>query len=59
MDIATLLGMLGALGVIVVAILIGGSASGFIDAPSLLIVVGGGLLANLVKFPLESNLGRV
>ncbi|MFT7404418.1 flagellar motor protein PomA [Zhongshania sp.] len=57
MDIATLLGMLGALGVIVAAILIGGSASGFIDAPSFLIVVGGGLLANLVKFPLDQTLG--
>jgi chemotaxis protein MotA len=57
LDIATLLGMLGALGVIVTAILIGGSASGFIDAPSLLIVVGGGLFANLVKFPLDQTMG--
>lgn len=57
MDIATLLGMLGALGVIVAAILFGGSASGFVDIPSLLIVVGGGTFANLVKFPLDQTLG--
>lgn len=57
MDIATLIGMLGALGVIVGAILFGGSASGFFDIPSVLIVIGGTLFANLIKFPLEQTLG--
>ncbi|MBD2858051.1 flagellar motor protein PomA [Spongiibacter sp. KMU-158] len=57
MDIATLLGMFGALGVIIAAIFVGGSASSFVDTPSLLIVLGGGALANLVKFPLSQTLG--
>ena len=57
MDIATLLGMFGALGVIIAAIVFGGSAGGFVDIPSLLIVVGGGTFANLVKFPLDQTLG--
>ncbi|WP_372748809.1 flagellar motor protein PomA [Litorivivens sp.] len=57
MDIATLLGMFGALGVIIAAIFVGGSAGGFFDVPSILIVIGGTLFANLVKFPLEQTLG--
>lgn len=56
MDIATLLGMIGALGVIITAIFIGGSAGGFIDVPSLLIVLGGGIFANLIKFPLAQTI---
>ncbi len=57
MDLATLIGSLGALGIIVLAIVLGGSASSFIDAPSVLIVVGGTLFANLIKFPLSQTLG--
>ncbi|AKH70076.1 flagellar motor component [Spongiibacter sp. IMCC21906] len=57
MDIATLLGMLGAIAVIAAAILFGGSASSFIDTPSVLIVIGGGTLVNLMKFPLGDTLG--
>ncbi|MGB1905908.1 MAG: flagellar motor protein PomA, partial [Spongiibacter sp.] len=57
MDIATLLGMVGAIGVILTAIFLGGSASGFVDVPSILIVIGGGTFANLVKFPLDQTLG--
>lgn len=57
MDLATLIGMLGAIGVILLAIVIGGGAGGFVDVPSLLIVIGGGLFANLIKFPLSDTLG--
>jgi chemotaxis protein MotA len=57
MDIATLLGMLGALGVILGAIFFGGSASSFLDVASCLIVIGGGMFANLIKFPLSQTLG--
>ncbi|MBB3047517.1 chemotaxis protein MotA [Litorivivens lipolytica] len=57
MDLATLLGILGSLGVIVGAIVFGGSASGFIDVPSIMIVIGGTIFANLIKFPLEQTLG--
>ena len=57
MDIATLLGIFGAIGVIIAAIFVGGSPSSFIDVPSVLIVFGGGLFANLIKFPLGETLG--
>ena len=41
MDIATLLGIIGALGAIVTAILMGGDMSMFVNGPGLMIVVGG------------------
>jgi chemotaxis protein MotA len=43
MDIATLVGLLGAIGLILSAILMaeGASLSAFIDIPSLMVVVGG------------------
>lgn len=57
MDLATLLGLVGAIGIILTAILIGGSAGVFINLPSILIVLGGTLFANLIKFPLGHTLG--
>jgi chemotaxis protein MotA len=53
MDLATLIGLLGAFGIIISAILFGGSPIIFVNAPSLLIVVGGSLFAVLMKFPLK------
>lgn len=41
MDIATLVGIIGAFGIIVGAIMTGGEIGPFIDVPSILIVVGG------------------
>jgi chemotaxis protein MotA len=52
MDFATLIGLLGALGIIVAAIIVGGSAIIFVNVPSVLIVVGGTMFAVLMKFPL-------
>lgn len=57
MDLATLLGMLAAFGVIMGAIATGGSMALFINPPSLLIVVGGTIGATLVKFPLSNFFG--
>jgi len=42
MDIATVIGIVGANATIVMAIVLGGSAGMFINVPSLVIVVGGG-----------------
>jgi len=56
-DLATLLGMLGAIGCIAGAIFMGGSASMFVNVPSLVIVVGGTLAVTLMKFPLANTLG--
>lgn len=59
MDLATLVGLLGAFGIIVAAIIAGGSGIIFINLPSLLIVGGGTLFAVLMKFPLGHFLGAV
>ena len=57
MDIATLLGIVGALGAIAAAILMGGEFSMFVNAPGLMIVVGGTFAVTLMKFPLGLTLG--
>ncbi|MEP1934061.1 MAG: MotA/TolQ/ExbB proton channel family protein [Roseibium sp.] len=50
MDLATLIGIVGAFGIVITAIFLGGSMSQFIDVPSMLIVIGGGLAATLIRF---------
>ncbi|MFY9973858.1 MAG: flagellar motor protein PomA, partial [Chromatiaceae bacterium] len=57
MDLATLMGLMGALAAIIIAILMGGSAFVFVDTPSLIIVVGGTFAITLMKFPLAHTLG--
>ncbi|MEO2068343.1 MAG: MotA/TolQ/ExbB proton channel family protein [Desulfurobacteriaceae bacterium] len=52
MDIATLIGIGAAFLLIIASIVIGGSPGAFINIPSLLITVGGGLSAALAGFPL-------
>ncbi|HED17578.1 MAG TPA: flagellar motor protein PomA [Gammaproteobacteria bacterium] len=56
MDLATLIGLLGALGVIVAAIFTGGSVLTFVNVPSFLIVIGGSLLVVLMKFPMAHTM---
>ncbi|PID79751.1 motility protein A [bacterium DOLZORAL124_64_63] len=57
MDIATIVGIVVAFGLIVWSILLGGSLSGFIDIPSVAVVLGGTLGALLINFPLANFLG--
>ncbi len=57
MDLATIIGMIAGAGFISIAILMGGSFSQFIDAPSVLIVLGGGMAATLIRFPLKGVAG--
>lgn len=52
MDLATLIGIVGAFGVVGYAISMGGSFSIFVDVPSLLIVFGGGIAATIIRFSL-------
>lgn len=59
LDLATLLGLIGALGVLVAAVITGGSAELFINIPSLLIVFMGSLLVVLMKFNLKQFLGAL
>ncbi len=57
MDIATIAGVVTAIGLILASIVIGGGRmGGFIDPPSVMVVVGGGIAATLVAFPLKNFL---
>lgn len=53
MDLATLIGLVGACLVVATAILLGGSVSSFLDTPSLVLVIGGTLLVTLMKFSVK------
>ncbi len=57
MDIATLIGIVGAVGCIVAAILMGGEMGMFINGPSIMIVFAGTFAVVLMKFPLANTLG--
>lgn len=54
MDIATILGLLGGIGIVVYAILSGGTLDTFVNVPSMLIVFGGGFSATVMRFPLKN-----
>jgi chemotaxis protein MotA len=56
-DIATIVGIVAAFGLIVWSILLGGSLAGFVDMPSVAVVLGGTLGALLINFPLQKITG--
>lgn len=57
MDIATLIGILGAFGIVIAAMATGGDVGVFVNLPSLLIVIGGSTFVVLMKFTLGQFLG--
>jgi len=57
MDLATLIGMLGAIGIVLAAMLTGGSVLVFVNVPSMLIVLGGTFMVVMIKFTLGQFLG--
>ena len=57
MDLATLLGLAGAFGVVFYAMILGGDVTLFINVPALLIVIGGTIFCVLAKFSLAKFLG--
>ena len=59
MDIATVLGLISALGLVSVAILSGGDFGLFINIPSVLIVGGGTIGATLVNYSFKEVLGSI
>jgi len=59
LDIATLIGIVGAFLLLVISIALGGSPLAFVNIPSLLIVVGGGFAASLTSYPLKELLNGV
>ena len=57
MDIATVLGVVIAIGLILSSIVIGGGSFGaFIDAPSVMVVIGGAIAAAMISFPMKAFL---
>ncbi len=52
MDLATLIGLVGAFGIILASIMLGGSAIIFVNVPSILVVGLGTIMVVLMKFPL-------
>ncbi len=58
-DIATILGLVGAFGLVVAAILQGGSLGMFIDVPSLLIVLMGSIFVAMMNFSIGQFFGAV
>ena len=59
MDLATLLGLIGAFAIVILAMLLGGGVLVFINVPSILVVVVGTIFAVLMKFSLKQFLGAV
>ena len=57
MDIATIVGLILAGALVMAAIVMGGSVSWFVSAPSLMIVVGGTIGATLISYPLGEVMG--
>lgn len=58
MDIATIIGLILAAGLLVSSIVIGGGSFGsFFDAPSMMVVVGGAIAAVMISFPMKKVLG--
>ncbi|MFT7579323.1 MAG: chemotaxis protein MotA [Myxococcota bacterium] len=59
MDLATILGLIGGIGVILMAMLSGSELSAFINVPSLMVVFGGTIGATLIRFPMRTCLGSI
>ncbi|MFL0803773.1 MAG: flagellar motor protein PomA [Agarilytica sp.] len=59
MDLATLVGIIGALALIVLSMLMSGELIMFVNGPSLVIVFGGTIFACMIKFSLSQYLGAM
>ncbi len=56
MDIATIIGFVSGMGLVMVAILMGGSPGVFVNIPSAVTVIGGTIAATLLNYPLADVL---
>ncbi|MDX9786409.1 MAG: motility protein A [Desulfobacterales bacterium] len=59
MDLATILGIFSAFGLVVVSILMGSGLTLFIDVPSGMIVFGGTVGITMINYPLKEVLGSI
>jgi len=57
MDIATILGIVSAFGLVLTAIFMGSGLELFISAPSMMIVVGGTIGTTMINYPLKQVIG--
>lgn len=54
MDIATIAGIVAGSTIVAIAILMGGDVGTFVNGPAMLIVIGGGFAATVIRFPLAN-----
>ena len=59
MDLATLIGLIGALVIVVMAMVTGGDVMIFVNVPSILIVVGGTVFAVMAKYSMGQFMGAM
>jgi len=59
MDIATLLGIVSSFGLVLIAIFMGSGLGLFLNAPSLMIVVGGTIGTTMINYPLKDVIGVI
>lgn len=59
MDLATIIGIVSGVGLVIGAILMGSGLGAFFDPPSLLVVGGGSVAAMLIAFPLGTVIGSI
>lgn len=59
MDLATIIGIISAFGLMIISMMLGSGVGAFLDMPSVLIVVGGSLGALLINYPLKDVLSVV
>ncbi len=57
MDLATLIGLIGATGIVLSSIILGGSIGVFINIPSILVVAGGTAFAVMAKYTMGQFIG--
>lgn len=59
MDLATIIGIISGVTLVVLTIIMGGSAAIFIHVPSMMVVFGGATAATLISFQLKEVLGVI
>lgn len=59
MDLATILGLISGVGLILAAMVVGGAPLSFVDVPSMLIVVGGVIAVTFIMFPMRTVTGSI
>jgi len=59
MDLATVIGLVVGVGLILSALVLGGAPLAFVDIPSMLIVIGGVIAVTFIMFPMRTVIGSI